>query len=925
MEPSSLAVVSVPVAAATDAATTGRRLARYGPALGSAAVCAAFAALVPTIADYASVRVAWPWIPGLGVQLSFLIDGLALTFALLITGIGALVFAYSASYFKGHPKLVRLLTLLVLFELAMLGLVLADNLILMFVFWELTTITSFLLIGFGHEEADARNKALQALLVTAAGGLALLAGVLLMGGVAGTFEASALPAAAETLQADPLYPAILTLVLFGAFTKSAQFPFSFWLPNAMAAPTPVSAYLHSATMVKAGIYLLARLTPALGGTDPWLWTLTLVGGVTAVLASIWALRQTDLKLTLAYTTVMALGTVTMFLGGASPVALAAAMTFLIVHALYKAALFLAVGILDKKAGSREIDRLGGLAAPMWRTWVVVALAALSMAGIPPFIGFVGKELMYEGALAVASAPLLVVVFAVAANAMMVAVAGLVAIKPFLGPRTPAAAKAGEPPFAMWLGPAVLAAGGLVFGIAPELVGATLVNPTASVMIGDRVDKEFKLWHGVNLPLALSLVTFAFGLVIYLALGTIRRRLAAVEARGVWSTESGYDAVLAGTKALAVWQTRAIQTGRHTQYFLATMAVLAALLWSGLAMGGFAMMPRAIEPISLIEFAMLALAAFGTIATVVTRSRLLAILALGLLGSTVAAIFVFYGAIDVAMTQLLVETLVVVIVAVALLKLPRLTPRPGLEVRWGHLGVAVATGAGVSLALMAVLTTELDRRVTGFFEAASYSEAFGRNIVNVILVDFRALDTLGEISVVLIAGLGAVALLTRKRERWGERAMNSIILTAATRILTPLMVAFSLFILLRGHNEPGGGFIGGLVATTACALYAKALGVRAIRAALRVEPAAIAVAGLGLATLAGLWGLLAGGAFLEGIWPLLTTTAAGDKVGLPIGSVLLFDVGVYLVVVGSVLAILFALGEDVAASSPQAASSPREVD
>ena len=764
-----MAVVTAVSSPSTAVPRSGSRLARYGPALGSALVCAGFASLVPTIADYQIVRVAWPWIPGLGVELSFLIDGLALTFALLVTGIGALVLAYSASYFKGHHKLVRLLVLLVLFELSMLGLVLADNLILMFVFWELTTVTSFLLVGFDHEKADARNKALQALLVTAAGGLALLAGILMIGSVAGTLEASRLPAAAEALKADPLYPAILVLVLLGAFTKSAQFPFHFWLPNAMAAPSPVSAYLHSATMVKAGIYLLARLTPALGGTEPWLWSLTLVGGITAVLGSVWALRQTDLKLTLAYTTVMALGTITMFLGGASPIALAAAITFLIVHAFYKASLFLAVGILDKKAGSREIDELGGLARPMWRTWLVVALAALSMAGFPPFLGFIGKELQYEGALAVASEPLLVVTFAVAANAMMVAVAGLVAIKPFLGPRPKGTAKAGEPPFAMWLGPAVLAVGGLVLGIAPELVGASLVNPTASVMIGDRVDKTFKLWHGVNAALMLSILTFTLGVVIYLALGVIRRRLAVAEARGIWDCEAGYAGLLAGTKALAARQTRVIQTGRHTQYFVWTAVALAVLLWAGLAMGGFRVLPLSAPTPTLIEWTMLGLAAFGAVATVVTRSRLLAILALGLVGSTVAAIFVFYGAIDVAMTQLLVETLVVVIVAVALLKLPRLTPNPGLRIRWAHLGISTAVGTAVALSLMAVLTADLDRRVTTFFEQSSYPDALGRNIVNVILVDFRALDTLGEIAVVVIAALGAVALLTLKPGEPSEAA------------------------------------------------------------------------------------------------------------------------------------------------------------
>ena len=515
-------------------------------------------------------------------------------------------------------------------------------------------------------------------------------------------------------------------------------------------------------MVKAGVYLLARLAPTLGGTELWLWTLTLTGGVTAVLASIWALRQPDLKLALAYTTVMALGTLTMFLGGASSIAITAAATFLIVHAFYKAALFLIVGILDKKAGSRDVTVLGGLARPMWRTWIVAALAAFSMAGFPPFLGFIGKELKYEGALAVASEPLLVVTFAVAANAMMVAVAGLVAINPFLGRRTSDAGKPGEPPFGMWIGPAVLAAGGLVFGVAPELVGA-LINPMATVMAGELVTKELKLWHGVNIPLMLSILTFVLGAAIYLLVGRIRAGLAAAEARGLWAAEAGYDAALAGLKRIAAWQTRILQSGRLSSYFAWIVTTLAVLLWGALALGGFAVVPRAYGLPTLIEWTMLALAAFAAVATAVTRSRLVAILALGLLGSTIAAIFVFYGAIDVAMTQLLVETLVVVIVAVALLKLPRLAPLGGLKIRWAHLGLGTALGTGVTLALFAVLSTGLDRSVTGYYEEASVPEAFGRNIVNVILVDFRALDTLGEIAVVVIAALGALALLKIRAE------------------------------------------------------------------------------------------------------------------------------------------------------------------
>ncbi len=746
------------MSALSSAVGPGSLVLRYLPAALSALVAAGFATLVPTIADYNVMRVSWPWIPGLGVELSFLIDGLSLTFALLITGIGAIVFAYSASYFKGHPKLVRLLVLLVLFEISMLGLVLADNLILMFVFWELTTITSFLLVGFDHEQESARNKALQALLVTGAGGLALLAGILLLGIVGGTYEASTLPLVADTIKEHSLYLPILTLFLLGAFTKSAQFPFHFWLPNAMAAPTPVSAYLHSATMVKAGVYLLARMTPTLGGTEPWLWSLTIVGGVTAVIGSIWALRQTDLKLALAHTTVMALGTITMFLGGAAPIALTAAATFLVVHAFYKAALFLTVGMLDKKAGSREIDALGGLALPMWRTWIIASLAALSMAGFPPFLGFVGKELKYEGALAVASEPLLVVTFAVLANAMMVAIAAAVAIKPFYGRRRSLAEQPADPPFAMWIGPAFLAIGGLIFGLAPDLVGSALINPTATVMSGDLVAKQFKLWHGVNVPLMLSILTFIIGIVLYFNLARIRAALTRLDQRGIWTAEHGYDRALTGLKAIATGQTRVIQPGRLTHYLFWTTATLAALLWSALIAGGFAVLPQAGRMPTLIEWTMLALAGFGAIATAATTSSLLAILALGLLGGTVAAIFVLYGAIDVAMTQLLVETLFVVIVAVALLKLPRLAPTTGARIRWRHLGLAGALGTGTTLTLFAVLSVDLDRRVSDFFEVTSVPEAFGRNIVNVILVDFRALDTLGEIAVVVIAALGVLALL-----------------------------------------------------------------------------------------------------------------------------------------------------------------------
>ncbi|MCU0894587.1 MAG: hypothetical protein MUD06_09735, partial [Rhodospirillales bacterium] len=457
--------------AAGSAAVPAGPLARLSPWLMIAAAVvatAAFASLVPSVAAGESYRLGYAWAPGIGVNLSFYVDGLSLLFALMISGIGALVALHASAYLAGHRYYGRFFVYLFAFMLAMLGLVLADNLITLFVFWELTSVTSFLLIGLDHDDPRARRNALQALLVTGAGGLALLAGFLLLGQAGGSLELSELIERGEQVRADPLYLAILILVLAGAFTKSAQFPFHFWLPNAMAAPTPVSAYLHSATMVKAGIYLLARLHPTLGSTQVWIWTLTIFGAVTATMAAVIALRQTDLKLVLAYTTVLALGLLTMFLGSDERIGIVAAITFLIVHSLYKCALFLVIGNVDHGSGSRDANVLGGLFRAMPITALAGMVAGLSMAGFPPLLGFIGKELKYEGALAVASEPVLVAAAAVFANAIMVALAAIVALLPFVGPRKPTPHAPHEAPLAMLAGPVVLAFFGLFFGLVPPV-------------------------------------------------------------------------------------------------------------------------------------------------------------------------------------------------------------------------------------------------------------------------------------------------------------------------------------------------------------------------------------------------------------------------------------------------------------------------
>ena len=743
-------------------------VAGWLPILLAGSLFALFLSFVPQIEGGTSLRYAWDWVPSLGVSLSFLIDGLSLTFALLISGIGTLVFLYSRTYLAQHPHFARFVLFLFSFMLAMLGLVLSDNLISLFVFWELTTVTSYLLIGFGHETTKGRRSALQALFVTGAGALALLAGIILLGMMVGSFELSVILKEGEAIKAHALYVPILVLILAGTFTKSAQFPFHFWLPNAMAAPTPVSAFLHSATMVKAGVYLMARLHPALSGTDIWMWALTIAGTFTAVFASILALRQTDLKQALAYTTLMALGTLTLFLGQQSGYAMTAFATFLIVHSLYKAALFLLVGCVDYSTGTRDATILGGLWRVMPISAFAAALSALSMAGFPPFLGFIGKELKYAGALAVGSEPLLVAVCLLIANALMLAVAGIVAFRPFWRPalgETPRSPQ--EAPWQMLVGPVLLALLGAIFGLAPGLLQASLIDPTVASLLGDTENaKELKLWAGVNMPLILSVATVATGLLLYAMHDSLRDGIGQLERR-LPNFDKGWDGFLAGLKAFAAWQSGIIQNGVLRRYIFVTFATI--LLAIAATMIARSMVPEVpdLTSVSWRNAALILLIVIGTLVTTITQSRITALAALGVVGIAVAMIFIVFSAPDVAITQLLVETLVVVLVGVALLRLPALDKPGTRDIRPFDAALAGGIGLVVTLILLAILESPMDRRLSDYFEMASWPQAYGRNIVNVILVDFRALDTFGEIAVVVIAGLSAYALL-RVRTGGGEK-------------------------------------------------------------------------------------------------------------------------------------------------------------
>ncbi|MEF8823655.1 MAG: hydrogen gas-evolving membrane-bound hydrogenase subunit E [Desulfohalobiaceae bacterium] len=722
--------------------------------------------LVPqTAADHA-YRVAYPWIPRLGVNLSFVLDGLSVLFTLIISGVGFFVTLYAVDYLHGHRHTGRFFLFLHLFMLSMLGLVTADNVLALFVFWELTTIFSYLLIGFEHESAESRKSARQALLVTGAGGLALLVGFLLLEIVTGTYEISQMVPMAESLQDHPYYGAILATVLLGAFTKSAQFPFHFWLPNAMAAPTPVSAFLHSATMVKGGIYLLARFHPVLSGSPAWTATLVLVGAATAVIGAFTALGQSDLKRILAYTTISALGIMTMFLGGQAAPSLTAAMTFLLVHAIYKSALFLVAGVIDHQTGTRQLEKLGGLARSMPITTLGTFAACFSMAGFPLFFGFVGKEIMYKGALAEAMLPELTAAAAVLANGLMTGVAGMLLIGPFLTGPVKYSEPGGEACASMCSGPLVLGGIGIFFGIVPEFVGQYLVSPAVLAFHAHMEHVKLELFHGINAPLLLSALTLALGAALYLSRKWVNRWVCrAYDAIGLDASRI-YDAAVEGVAATGRLQNRLLQNGSLHRYFFIVVATFVLLTGYSYLRGLQALPEMGMPWLAFRQWLLLAaiLAAVGTV--VITRSVLLAICALGVVGAGIAVIFLAQGAPDLALTQLLVETLTVIIVSIILLRLPGLGARKQKSGARMGFDAALALSAGVLMTTLALgmLSAPLDRSITAFFENSSYVEAHGRNIVNVILVDFRSMDTLGEIIVVATAGIAGYALIQKRRRR-----------------------------------------------------------------------------------------------------------------------------------------------------------------
>jgi len=723
-----------------------------------------FARQVPTVAHGETVRQSFEWLPSLNIPLSFYLDGLSLLFALLVTGIGTLIVVYAGGYLAHHEQLGRFYVQLLSFMGAMLGLVLADNIYVFFIFFELTSLTSYLLIGFYHTEEESRVAARKALVVTGGGGLALLGGLLLLGQVTGTMEFSEMLSMGAAVQSHPYYLAIFVLVCAGAFTKSAQFPFHFWLPAAMAGPTPVSAYLHSATMVKAGVFLLARLSPVLGGTAVWEGTLGIVGGFTMLMSAWLALRYTDLKQILAYTTVMVLGLLTMLLGVGGEEAITAMVTFTVVHALYKGGLFMMAGSIDHETGTRNVRELGGLRNAMPWTMAGAVATGLSMAGIPPLFGFIGKEMTYEAALHADSFGLLLLGVSVLANVALVASGLVVGLKPFIGEQKGAFTREPhEAPVSMWLGPLVLGALGLAFGVYPALIDHSLLQSAQTGILQESHELHLALWHGFSPALMASLVTFALGFTVYATGESIQERGVMAGLGTAFGHGPGrvFERGLYGLVRLSEGITVLFQNGRFRWYLFAIFTSMIVLVGGGLveAQVGW---PEFDGDVAYYEAALAGLIILSTFVAVRTTGRFIAILALSVGGYGVALLYLLFGAPDLAMTQFAIETLTLILLVIVIIHLPGIGEEEPLGVRLRDGAIALGCGALYTVMMSVIVSSPLDRRVSEYLAQNSYTEALGHNVVNVILVDFRGIDTMGEITVLTIAAIGVYVLMRMPR-------------------------------------------------------------------------------------------------------------------------------------------------------------------
>lgn len=701
------------------------------------------------------------WFPLLSININFSADGLSLLFSLIITGIGTAVFFYASKYMKDYPFMDRFYSYITLFMGSMIGVVQSDNLVSTFIFWEITSITSFLLIGFNHHQERSRYSALQALLVTGLGGVTMLAGFLYIIIITGANSFSELLANKDILLNHPDLNTIIILILFGAFTKSAQFPFHFWLPNAMEAPTPVSAYLHSATMVKAGVYLMARLSPIFSGVGFWNNILLYFGLVTMFLGAVIAIKKTDLKQILAYTTVSVLGTLTFLLGIGTEYALKAFVVYLTAHSLYKGALFLLAGIIDHQTGTRDITLVSGLRRLMPFSFIIGLLAILSMSGVPPFIGFIGKELLYEASLFDTNIAIFSIVFISSVFNMIAAL--MSGLKPFIGESIYPNELPVEAKKIMFIPPLILASLGLLIGLIPNLGFSDLFSQTFNVIGNNDQVINLSLWHGFNLVLLLSIATLALGFLIFVNFNKLLYNYIKYNESNYLKAEYYYDMIFNSLMKLTKLSTRFIQNGYLRSYISIILFIFGLLIYYTLLSDNNIFEFYTNFDVEIYEVFIFFTLITAAIISVKSQGRLSAVASLGIVGFSVAIIFVIYGAPDLAMTQFAVETLIVIIFVLIIYKLPKFKDFSSLTERLKDIILSSLIGLGFTIIVLLVYNYDLNGEFKKYFSENSYQVAKGLNIVNVILVDFRALDTMGEIVVLTIASIGIYALLKYKNE------------------------------------------------------------------------------------------------------------------------------------------------------------------
>jgi multicomponent K+:H+ antiporter subunit A len=910
-----------------------------------AVTCAVMVAnFYPEVSSGEVIRSEVPWLPQFGLDLYFRMDGYAWMFAMLVTFMGALVVLYARYYMSPADPVPRFFSFLLAFMGAMVGVVLSGNLIQLVIFWELTSLTSFMLIAYWYHLSEARHGARTALTVTAMGGLSLLGGVLLLGEVAGGYDLDQVLAAGDVIRAHPWYPAILILVLLGALTKSAQFPFHFWLPHAMSAPTPVSAYLHSATMVKAGVFLLARLWPSLSGTDLWFWIVSLAGLLTLLLGAFSAIFQRDMKGVLAYSTISHLGLITLLLGMNSQLALVAAVFHMMNHATFKASLFMAAGIVDHGTGTRDLQRLSGLAHAMPITATLATVAAAAMAGVPLLNGFLSKEMFFAETVFAGQSPAIRIglpAIATLAGVFSVAYSLRLIHQVFFGPQaTDLPRVPHEPTRGMLLPSALLVLACLLVGILPSRTVGPILATAAGSILGDEMPTySLAVWHGFTLPLLMSVLALIGGFALYALLYKRWRR--AHSRTPIISRFDGrrtFDVAIIRLIRLAGFVQRLISSRRLQPQLLLIVGIAAGVALLGayaddVSWGTLAVSP--IDPTFALLWIVGAACALGA-AFQAKYHRLAALIMVGGTGLITCLTFAWFSAPDLALTQITVEVVTVVLILLGLRWLPRRIEmddprRRTLRARARRVRdffIAFAIGGGMASLVFAVLTRPRMLDLSSFFVEHSLPQAGGGNVVNVILVDFRAFDTFGEITVVGIVALTVYALLRRFRpavesvgvpraqredlERRSQLAVDPnevlpsgfmMVPAVLVRLLLPMAGLVSLFFLLRGHNLPGGGFIGGLVLATAVIVQYMVGGALWVEARTRLQPLYWIATGLLAAGTAGVAAWFASRTFLTSLSVDVHLPLIGD---VHLSSTLWFDIGVYMLVVGATVLMLVAL-------------------